>query len=330
MLRTGVLKISGAFLAGLVVALGSALLYVRTQDRDTTAVARVEQAIPPAPAANPETPPASEPAPAAVPAAAVSRPASTHPVAVSKVSPPKHFKRTPALRPRIVAAPDPPPPVQVVENTPANSVPVYPPIAQPEPVAEQPVANPAAVAPEPQPQPQPHQVTLGAGTAVSIRLGETLSTEHNYAGDTFRGTLAQPIVRDGFIIADKGSKVLGRIVDATPAGRVRGVSNLSLTLTEINTTDGQRVRVNTNAVEKRGTATTGSDAAKIAGGAAIGAIIGALGGGGKGAAIGAGAGGAAGTGIVLATRGKPAVLPSESLLNFQLSDPVTITERLNH
>src|SRR5581483_6001479 len=100
--------------------------------------------------------------------------------------------------------------------------------------------------------------------------------------------LDKPIIRDGFIIADKGSKVLGRVVEATRAGRVRGAANLSVTLTEINTTDGQRIRVETNSVERRGATSTGSDAAKIAGGAALGAIIGALGGGGKGAAIGAG------------------------------------------
>ena len=111
---------------------------------------------------------------------------------------------------------------------------------------------------------------------------------------------------------------------------MRGVSNLSVTLTEINTTDGQRIRVQTNSVEKSGPTSTGMDTAKIAGGAALGAIIGALGGGGKGAAIGAGAGGAAGTGLVLATRGKPAVLPNESRLTFQLASPVTITEKLNN
>jgi hypothetical protein len=60
-------------------------------------------------------------------------------------------------------------------------------------------------------------------------------------------------------------------------------------------------------------------------GAGVGAAIGAIAGGGKGAAIGAGAGGAAGTGTVLATRGDPAVLPSESLITFKLQAPVTVT-----
>src|SRR6266511_178751 len=53
----------------------------------------------------------------------------------------------------------------------------------------------------------------------------------------------------------------------------------------------------------------------------------AIAGGGKGAAIGAGAGGGAGTGLVLATRGDPAVVPSESKLTFRLQGPITVTKR---
>lgn len=177
---------------------------------------------------------------------------------------------------------------------------------------------------------QPHRVELEPGTRFFIRLGETLSSDHHYAGDTFRGVLVQPLIRDGFVIADRDSKVLGRVVASDKAGRMKGVAQLSVTLTEINTTDGQRISVETNAIERLGQKSTGSDAAKIAGGAALGALIGALGGGGKGAAIGAGAGGAAGTGVVLATRGKSATLPTEEQLNFILTTPVTITEKINH
>ncbi|MBL8221078.1 MAG: hypothetical protein JNL62_17725, partial [Bryobacterales bacterium] len=56
-------------------------------------------------------------------------------------------------------------------------------------------------------------------------------------------------------------------------------------------------------------------------------VLGAIFGGGKGAATGAGAGGAAGAGTVLATRGKPVVLPAETRISFRLSQPVTIIER---
>jgi hypothetical protein len=172
-------------------------------------------------------------------------------------------------------------------------------------------------------------VTLAPGTALAVRLGETVSTEHNYTGDTFRATLTAPIIQDGFIIADKGSKVLGHVANAQSAGHMANAAALSLVLTEINTTDGQRVPVETNIYDRRGSSNAGQDVAKIAGGAALGAMIGGLAGGGKGAAIGAGAGGAAGTGAVLLTHGRGAVVENETQLTFRLASPVTITEKLN-
>ena len=340
MVRASMVKVVSAFVAGLVIALASALLYVRVHDaklRDDSAPivspAEVEQA--PVPELD-EKATAVQPLPAAPAAAEPDRPVE-QPVPVVEAK--KTTARTPsaASRPKMVKRSQPAPPIQVVQNTSDQAaMPVaqstYPPISQPEPPTSQaqPAAEQASQQGPASQRREPNVVQLAAGTPVAIRLDETLSTEHNYVGDTFRGTLDKPIIRDGFVIAEKGSKVLGRIVDSTPAGRVRGVANLSVMLTEINTTDRQRVTVQTNSVEKRGTASSGSDAAKIAGGAALGAIIGALGGGGKGAAIGAGAGGAAGTGVVLATRGKAAVLPNESVLTFQLASPVTITEKLNN
>jgi hypothetical protein len=164
---------------------------------------------------------------------------------------------------------------------------------------------------------------------IAIRMGEALSTDHNYTGDTFRATLDQPIIMNGYIIADKGSKVLGHIVEADKPGRVKAAGRLILALTEINTTDGQKIRIETESWAKQAPNTHSRDAEEIGGGAALGAIIGAIAGGGKGAAIGAGAGGAAGTAVDLGTRGKPVLVPVETHLTFHLQSPVTITEKLN-
>jgi hypothetical protein len=172
-------------------------------------------------------------------------------------------------------------------------------------------------------------VTLASGTPITIRLLEPLSSEHSTTGDTFRGTLRSSIVRNGFIIAEKGARVTGKVLNATQAGHVAGVSQLSLALTEINTTDGQHVAIETTPVEKKSKSAGKSSAEKIGGGAAIGAIIGAIAGGGKGAAIGAGVGGAAGTGITYGGDKKVVSLPVETELVFDLSVPVTITERIN-
>ena len=326
MVRSSLPKLAIAFFVGLIAALGSALVFVRAhQPQPTVPVVEVQRQSSTVEPEEAKTKPA-EPTEAA--SAPREEPIQEKPVEEARPetaapAKPKIAKRS-GERNWANRSPSPILPVQVVQNTPPAlpiaPAPSYPALSQP--MQQETVPAVAAA-------PQPHVVELAAGTTLAIRLGETISTEQNYPGDAFRGTLEEPIIRDGFIIADKGSKVLGRIVNAAPAGRVRGVSNLAVTLTDIHTTDGQRIKVQTNSVEKSGPTTTGTDAAKIAGGAALGAIVGALGGGGKGAAIGAGAGGAAGTGLVLVMRGKPAVLPSESRLTFQLVSPVTITERLN-
>jgi hypothetical protein len=171
-------------------------------------------------------------------------------------------------------------------------------------------------------------VTLAAGTLLSVRMGETVSSEQNEVGDTFTATLDQPIVIDGFVIAERRARLEGRVVAVERAGRVKGLAKLSVELVKLMTADGQRIAIQTQAFAREGATSKGEDAAKIGAAAAIGAAIGAIAGGGKGAAIGAGAGGAAGTGGVLGTRGKAAELPVETLVSFRLREPVSITEKL--
>jgi hypothetical protein len=163
-----------------------------------------------------------------------------------------------------------------------------------------------------------------------VRLGESLSSEHNQAGDTFTATLDAPLSAGGFVIAERGARVEGRVVEAQKSGRVKGQATLALELTKLNTSDGQHVDIKTETFRKQAAGmATGDQVGVVAAAAGIGAIIGAIAGGGKGAAIGAGAGGAAGGGGVVATRNKAVALPTESKLAFRLSAAVTITERLN-
>jgi hypothetical protein len=163
---------------------------------------------------------------------------------------------------------------------------------------------------------------------ITVRLDEALSSDRNQPGDSFRAVLDQPLAVDGLVVAERKARIMGRIVDANQAGRVKGVSLLSLELTQMTTSDGQKVKLQTETFSKQGDTSKKADAAKIGAAAAIGAAIGAIAGGGKGAAIGAGAGGAAGTGGVMATRGKAAELPIETKLSFRLRDAVTLTEQL--
>ena len=180
--------------------------------------------------------------------------------------------------------------------------------------------------PQDAPKPEPATVTIPAGTLISVRLDEALSSDRNRAGDQFRAVLDQPLIVNGMAVAEKGARVLGRITQSELAGRVQGLSHLALELTQLSTSDGQKVRLQTETFSKQGESTRRNDAAKIGAAAAIGAAIGAIAGGGKGAAIGAGAGGAAGTGAVMTTRGKAAEIPIETKLSFRIREPITLTE----
>lgn len=315
-----------AFLAGLVVAGGSA--YVVSALRDKPAPQGMETAAVQPPPARPAAAPVS-PAPAAEVQQVA--PPPPQPEATRPKPRPAVAKRETPRRQNLVdeasAAPQPTQAEVVETSAPAAAS------TSPAPQRSQPPAAalnpPAGTQTAPPPPREPKTVTIAAGTALTVRINETISTDTNYSGDTFTASLDKPLIIDGFVIADRGARVIGRVTQAEKAGRVKGVSELTLALTQIHTTDGQTIAIETAPWTKEGPASKKSDAAKIGGGAALGAIIGAIAGGGKGAAIGAGAGGAAGTGAVLATRGKAAVIPSETRVTFALSNNVPITERLN-
>ncbi len=171
---------------------------------------------------------------------------------------------------------------------------------------------------------RPHSIALPAGTPLRVRTSIALSTQTHETGQTFIAHLEEPLVHDGKVIAPKGAEVEGQIVEAGKGGRVKGRAELAVQLTQLRTADGHAIHIATNTVRHEAPSTKGKDAAEIGIGSGVGAAIGAIAGGGKGAAIGAAAGAGAGTGVVLATRGAPAVIPAETVLQFQLHSPVTV------
>jgi hypothetical protein len=162
---------------------------------------------------------------------------------------------------------------------------------------------------------------------IPVRLVDALSSERALPGDAFQATLDHELVADGFVIAERGARVEGRVVSVDRGNRAHGGAALVVELTRLHTSDNQNVAIHTETFEKRSEPNHTTDAEKVGGGAAIGAIIGAIAGGGKGAAIGAGAGAGVGAGDVLLTR-QPSKLPSEMKITFRLKNAVTLTERL--
>jgi hypothetical protein len=170
----------------------------------------------------------------------------------------------------------------------------------------------------------PPQLTIKPGTFVMVRMVQGLNSDRNREGDLFTATLAQPIVVDGIVVAQRGQTVLGRVTEAKKAGRVEGTSRLGLQLTGITLADGNQAKVETALVNRNGRSDVGRDVAAVGTTTAVGAAVGAAADWGRGAAIGAGAGAAAGLIGVLLTRGHPTVVYPETLLTFQLGSPVAV------
>lgn len=167
--------------------------------------------------------------------------------------------------------------------------------------------------------------TLAAGTPIPIRLSTELNTGTTAQGTVFDGTLETPLIVDGVTVASRGSLVHGRVTNVVSSGRLKQPAELSLMLTSITPTGGQQTPISTQAWTVSGKSHKRRDIEMMGGGAAVGAVIGAIAGGGKGAAIGTLVGGAGGTGAAYATGKKEIDIPTETQITFRLSAPASFT-----
>jgi hypothetical protein len=315
-----------AAVVGAILAAGTMYIVMRP-DRPAEPPAQpvaTAQPTPTAPAAETPVPTPAEPAAAEPPARIVQKPEPYR--TTTRRNPVRETKPTPTQSTPTTVAQSTPPPQQPVpqQTTPtSNSELVWNP-APPPPNSE----NKAVVIEEKKPERVPQTVTIAGGTLLSVRIDQSLSTSKSQTGDSFKATLDQPIVIDGLVVAERGSRVEGRVVESDPGGRVQGLAKLTLELVRLDSSDGQRLRLQTEPFSKEAQNEKKRDVAKVGAAAGIGAAIGAIAGGGKGAAIGAVIGGATGAGGVAATRGGAAEVPAETRMTFRLRDPITVTEKL--
>jgi len=189
-------------------------------------------------------------------------------------------------------------------------------------------ARPSEQPPAPAYEGVPSQLVLPAGTWIKIRVDQPLSSDHNQPGDQFTATLAQPLVVDGYVVAQRGQTVGGRITSVEKAGRIKGTSRLGIELTELSLVDGRQFPIRSELIEYSGDTSKGRDATAVATTTGMGAAIGAVADGGFGAGMGAIAGAAASAIGVLVTRGRATEVYPESVLTFRNLEPLTIsTER---
>jgi hypothetical protein len=181
---------------------------------------------------------------------------------------------------------------------------------------------PATAAPTPPPTPR-DPVELPAGTNLVVRMIDGVDSEVASVGQTFAASMDQPVVVNGETIIPRGADVVVKLVDAQQSGKLTGRAELTLALMSVKV-NGKVVDINTQSISRESDS-RGQKTAKVAGGgAAVGAIIGAIAGGGKGAVIGAGAGGAAGAGAESVSQGQRVKVPSETRLTFVLDTSIRI------
>lgn len=230
-------------------------------------------------------------------------PQSTRDRAIHTSTPPRH-RKTRSEQPEMARA----------ENSPA-------------PVADQPArsaADSAAQPPSaPPPPPQLATVTVPSGTAIVVRLIDTIDSATAQAGDKFHATLDAPVAIDGDVVVPAHYEVQGHVVNAQASGKFAGQALLTLQLDRIKVGD-RSYDIQTDQYSQKTSSRGKNTAEKVGAGAVAGAILGGIFGGGKGAAIGSAAGAGAGGGVQAASKRPDIKLSSEKVLNFTLQAPVTL------
>src|SRR5271169_552226 len=168
--------------------------------------------------------------------------------------------------------------------------------------------------------PQMKMVTVPAGTTILVRMLDSLDSSKNPPGYRFTATLETNIMVNGTVAVPRGNTVYGRLAEAKQAGRATGSSELQLELTSI-VVGGTAYPILTSDYQVKGSSSGKRSARRLLGGAGLGAAIGGIAGNaGMGAAIGA-VSGAVASGV---QKGDQVQIPSETQLQFQLTQPVQL------
>jgi hypothetical protein len=188
------------------------------------------------------------------------------------------------------------------------------------------------------PEPQIVYYNVNAGQLIRVRMNQTITSETARVGDQFTTTVVVPVFAGGIEVIPAGSEIIGRVVTVNRASRKSKAGTIGVHFVSLRLPTGIARAINgdlTDVAANNVTAdnegeVSGRSAMKrnvvfIGGGAAAGALIGAIAGGGKGAGIGAIVGGGLGTAGAVFSKGNEAVVKSGTefgvVLNQTLSLP---------
>jgi len=170
----------------------------------------------------------------------------------------------------------------------------------------------------------PRAYTVPAGTSLSVQLPAAISTKTARVGDRVAANLTSDLVVDGKVVAKAGALLQGSVTEVISGSqKIGGTPTLGLAFDNLTMADGSDKPVSGQLTQVAAKSDTGRDAAKIAGGAAAGAIIGHQVDDDKGTLIGGLLGAAAGA-VAAKKTGTEVELPAGTVLGFTLNSPVTV------
>jgi hypothetical protein len=169
----------------------------------------------------------------------------------------------------------------------------------------------------------PTSLTIPVGTEIALRLDDSLTSATAQAGDSFTATSVEPVVVADRVALEAGTPFTGRVelVNRTE-GRTDRKAALVLAFGSLED-KGKTYSIDATVIKASEKLETGlgSEKTKMAVGAGLGTILGAVLGGEKGALIGAVAGG---SGAILATEGKEVELPRGTILYVRVDREVVL------
>jgi hypothetical protein len=166
-------------------------------------------------------------------------------------------------------------------------------------------------------------LVIPAGTPITIRLQQRLSSATAVPGERFEAVIDEPVMLGDQIVLPVGAPVEGHVTVVHRAGRLHHPGELALTLDRV-TVEQQIVTLTTARVVARGGSHKKRNWGWIGGGTGGGALIGALAAGGRGALIGSGIGAAAGTTTAFITGKKDVTFGNERRLRFRVNRDVSL------
>jgi hypothetical protein len=178
--------------------------------------------------------------------------------------------------------------------------------------------------PPPPPPVVPANITIPAGTQLTIRIDQRISAKSSHAGDKFTGEVVDPIqASDGSSVVPKGAPVGGVVAVSHKRGHFKGSSLLELRLTFL-TLNGTQYPLTTRDLAERKKGKGKRSAAMIGGGAGLGMLVGGIATGGVGLVVGGLVGGGAGTAAAGMTGNRDLDIPAESIVHFSLAEDLVV------